>query len=118
MPQAAGTISQAIMGNSSGVIPIGILGYGGTGRANTVFIWGVFHGATIGFQCRPDQKNADGSFEWFDVKTSGGSPVTWTNPGTSKTQPRGAFSFIGRAGAYQLTYTGLASDTLIQYEVR
>jgi hypothetical protein len=118
MPQTAGTISQATMGNSSGVVPIGILGYGGTGRANSIYVWGVFHGATIKFQARPDQKNPDGSSEWFDVKRSDGTSVSWTDAGTVKVQPIGVFSFIGRAGAYQITYAGLASDTVIQYEVR
>lgn len=119
MPQASGTISQAVLGNSSGVVPIGILGYGGTGRANTIYVWGIFHGATVGFQCRPDQQNTDKTYEWFPVRRADGTAITWTDTGTVKVQPASAvFSFIGRAGGYQLTYTGLQSDTDIKYEVR
>lgn len=114
----SGVISQAALGNSSGTIPLGILGYGGTGRANTIFIWGVFHGATIGLQARPDQKNVDGSYQWFPVTKADGTSVSWTDPGTGLVMPIGDFSFIGRAGAYQLTYSGLQTDSVILYEVR
>jgi hypothetical protein len=118
VPQATGTISQAIMGNSSGEIPLGILGYGGTGRANTIYVWGIFHGATVWLQCRPDQINTDQSHEWFPVNKSDGTPISWTDPNIGKVQPHGAFSFIGRAGGYRLVYSSLASDSDIKYEVR
>ena len=96
-------VKQGVITNAATEYTLMFGGYGATGNANTLYLWG-FTGETVKLQVRSGLKNANGSEEWFDVETF-----------TAKTVP--PFSFVGRASGYRLVVSDADEGTAIRYAV-